>query len=109
MKDTVTGLTERVAAAAAFVLIGAGPRTGWLEGVLQRDSRGYVLTGSAVACDASDAAGWPLARTPLALETSLPGVFAAGDVRHRSPRGVAAAVADGCLAIGSAHEYLGGA
>src|SRR5262245_36220796 len=84
VKDTVTGATERVAAAAAFVLIGAGPHTGWLDGVVQRDSRGYILTGSAVACDASDAAGWPLARTPLALETSLPGVFAAGDVRHRS-------------------------
>ena len=79
VRDSALGTTERLAAAAVFVLIGAGPHTGWLAGALQRDSRGYVMTGSAVACDAADAREWSEARAPLALETSLPGVFAAGD------------------------------
>ena len=73
------GRLEQVPAAALFVMIGAGPHTEWLAGALQRDERGYVRTGRTVLRDASGGApGWPLDRLPYPLETSLPGVFAAG-------------------------------
>jgi thioredoxin reductase (NADPH) len=87
-----------------FVLIGAEPRTGWLAGSVDRDDRGFVLTGRDLGQAAS--AGWPLQRPPLLLETSLPGVFAAGDVRHRSIKRVAAAAGEGATAIQLIHEYL---
>jgi thioredoxin reductase (NADPH) len=102
VRDTVRGTVERVAAAALFVLIGAGPHTRWLPAVVQRDEHGHLLTGRNVVRDAA----WREARDPHPLETSLPGLFASGDVRHRSPRGVAAAVADGAMAISSVREYL---
>ena len=82
-----------------FVLIGAEPHTEWLDGVVERDRRGYVLTGR-------DLAGWPLERAPMLLETSLPGVFAAGDVRDRSVKRVASAVGEGAIAVQLVHEYL---
>ena len=104
--NTATGATDWLSGAAMFVLIGAGPHTEWLEKTLQRDAQGHILTGRHVARHAVMPA-WSAAREPYMLETSLPGVFAAGDVRHRSPRGVAAAVADGAIAIRSALEYLG--
>jgi thioredoxin reductase (NADPH) len=105
----VSGTTERLSGAALFVLIGAGPHTSWLEKSLQRDERGHILTGRSVVLGISGAPyEWPEDRAPYALETSLPGVFAVGDVRHRAPRGVAAAVADGAIAIRSVREYLGG-
>lgn len=106
VKDTVTGATERVSAAALFVLIGAGPHTRWLGGTLQRDEQGHVLAGDQVVRSIPGHPAWPEDRAPYALETSLPGVFAAGDVRHGSPRGVAAAVADGATAARSVYEYL---
>jgi thioredoxin reductase (NADPH) len=106
IKDTVTGATERLSAAALFVLIGAGPHTGWLGKTVQRDEQGHVLTGSSVVRGSSGHPAWPEDRLPYPLETSLPGVFAAGDVRHNSPRGVAAAVADGATAARSAYDYL---
>ena len=86
------------------MLIGAGTHTSWLEKVLQRDQRGHILTGGSVV---RGGAGWPEDRVPHTLETSLRGVFAAGDVRYRSPQGVSAAVADGAAAIRSVLEYLG--
>jgi thioredoxin reductase (NADPH) len=92
--------------AALFVLIGAGPHTSWLAKRLQRAENGYILTGSSVVRGAAGEPPWPEERLPHQLETSLPGVFAAGDVRYRSPRGVAAAVADGALAARSIYEYL---
>jgi thioredoxin reductase (NADPH) len=86
---------------ACFVFIGAIPRTDWLDGVLARDDRGFILAGP----DAQ-AAGWPLARDPRLLETSIPGVFVAGDVRARSIKRVASAVGEGSMAVSLIHEYL---
>jgi thioredoxin reductase (NADPH) len=106
MRDTRKGTSDRMRAGALFVLIGAGPHTAWLAKTVQRDPQGYILTGRNVIRDASGEPSWRLARAPSALETSLPGVFAAGDVRHRAMRGVAAAVADGAIAVRSVWEYL---
>ena len=89
-----------------FVLIGAEPRTDWLEGVVERDERGYVLTGRDLQRDGRLPDGWPLERPPLSLETSLPGVFAAGDVRYRSIKRVASAVGEGSIAVQLVHEYM---
>jgi thioredoxin reductase (NADPH) len=105
--NTATGVTERLAGAAMFVLIGAGPNTAWLEKTVQRDLQGHILTGRHVVRGDAGMPVWSEVREPYMLETSLPGVFATGDVRHRSPRGVAAAVADGAIAIRSVLEYLG--
>ncbi|HEX8133100.1 MAG TPA: FAD-dependent oxidoreductase [Actinomycetes bacterium] len=99
LRDRDTGATQEVDASALFVLIGAEPRTDWLHGAVERDANGYLLTGR-------DLAGWPLQRGPLLLETSLPGVFAAGDVRYRSVKRVASAVGEGAIAVQLVHEYL---
>jgi thioredoxin reductase (NADPH) len=88
--------------AAAFVFIGQQPRTGWLEGVVVRDERGFILTGP----DLEDRSGWPLTRRPHLLESSLPGVFAVGDVRHRSIKRIASAVGEGSMAVQFVHQYL---
>jgi thioredoxin reductase (NADPH) len=89
---------------ACFIFIGAAPRTDWLEGVLARDKAGFILAGP----DVRDH-GWPLAREPYPLETSVPGVFVAGDVRSRSIKRVASAVGEGSMAVSLIHEYLGSA
>jgi thioredoxin reductase (NADPH) len=89
---------------ACFVFIGAAPRTDWLEGVVARDERGFILAGLDVA-----AHGWPLKRDPFPLETSVPGVFVAGDVRARSIKRVASAVGEGSMAVSLIHEYLASA
>ena len=107
LRDRHDGTTHAVSASAVFVLIGAEPRTDWLDGVVERDQRGYVLTGrDLVRDDRSLPAGWPLERHPLLLETSLPGVFAAGDVRYRSIKRVASAVGEGSIAVQLVQEYL---
>ena len=85
-----------------FVLIGGEPHTQWLPGTVQR-RWGYILTGRDVARDGQQ---WPLDRAPLPLETSMPGVFAVGDVRCRSIKRVASAVGDGATAVRLVHEYL---
>jgi len=105
LRQRRTGATETVPAAALFVLIGAEPRTGWLAGTVQRDGQGFILTGRDLG-DGRANDGWPLDRAPLLLETSMPGVFAAGDVRHRSIKRVASAVGEGATAIQLVHEYL---
>jgi thioredoxin reductase (NADPH) len=86
---------------ACFVFIGALPRTDWLEGVVARDERGFILAGP----DAR-AAGFPLSREPFLLETTVPGVFVAGDVRARSIKRVASAVGEGSMAVSLIHQYL---
>lgn len=92
--------------AALFVTIGQRPRTDWLEGVVNRDAAGFVLTGSALTIDGKLPAGWGLDRAPLLLESSMPGVFAAGDVRYRSIKRIASAVGEGAMAIALIHQYL---
>jgi thioredoxin reductase (NADPH) len=105
LHDNCGGSTQAVPATALFVLIGSSPRTQWLQETIDCDQRGYVLTGRDLA-GAQPPTRWPLARPPLFLETSLPGVFAAGDVRHRSVKRIASAVGEGAIAIQLAHEYL---
>jgi thioredoxin reductase (NADPH) len=92
---------EMVDADACFVFIGAAPRTDWLDGVVARDDRGFILAGP----DVQDA-GWALPREPYLLETSVPGVFVAGDVRARSIKRVASAVGEGSMAVSLIHQYL---
>ena len=100
------GTDEReVAADALFIFVGQAPRTAWMHGVVRRDERGFVLTGADLGTPPPD---WPLEVPPLPLETSVPGVFAAGDVRHGSVKRVAEAVGEGSVAVGSVHQYLAG-
>jgi thioredoxin reductase (NADPH) len=105
VRDSVTGTTETLAAGALFILIGATPHTEWLPDSVARDERGFILTGRD-ALTWQTRHGWPLDRPPLPLETSLPGVFAAGDVRHRSTKRVASAVGEGAVAVQLVHEYF---
>jgi thioredoxin reductase (NADPH) len=86
---------------ATFVFIGAMPRTDWLEGVVARDARGYILAGLDAKIN-----GWALQRDPFPLETSVPGVLVAGDVRARSIKRVASAVGEGSMAVSLVHQYL---
>jgi thioredoxin reductase (NADPH) len=106
LQDRVSGAIETVPAAAVFVLIGAEPRTQWLADAVVRDRWGFVVTGTDLLTDGGFPAGWPLARPPMFLETSLPGVFAVGDVRHGSVKRVASAVGEGSIAIRFIHDYL---
>jgi thioredoxin reductase (NADPH) len=94
-----------VPADALFVLIGGEPCTQWLPKAVQLEG-GYILTGTDIDQDSSTVSRWPLDRAPLPLETSVPGVFAAGDVRYKSIKRVASAVGDGATAVRIAHEYL---
>jgi thioredoxin reductase (NADPH) len=106
LRHRASGASEVVPASALFVMIGAEPHTGWLEGGIQRDGRGFILTGRDLYQAGQLPASWPLRRPPLLLETSMPGVFAAGDVRHRSIKRVASAAGEGATAIQLVHEYL---
>ena len=106
LRDRASGATETVPAAALFVMIGAEPRTGWLPDSIGRDEEGFILTGRNLQRAGKLPADWPFERPPLLLETSIPGVFAAGDVRHRSIKRVASAVGEGATAIQLVHEYL---
>ena len=93
--------------AAVFVFIGADAETSWLPGTVIRDARGYVCTGRDVTDLVAESNGrWALARDPYLLETSVPGVFAAGDVRHGSIKRVAAGVGEGSMTIAFVHQYL---
>ncbi|HUE33374.1 MAG TPA: FAD-dependent oxidoreductase [Mycobacterium sp.] len=100
--DNRTGETQEVACGRMFIFIGAAPRTEWLDGVLARDDHGFILTGP----DLRDVCGWTLDRPPHHLETSVPGVFVAGDVRSESAKRVAAAVGEGSMAVMLVHRYL---
>jgi thioredoxin reductase (NADPH) len=102
--NTATGAQELVPGGALFVFIGAMPLTGWLDGCILRDDKGFVLTGPDVLSDARSKA-WRLDRDPYLLETNIPGVFAAGDVRHGSGKRVATAVGEGAAAVMSVWQY----
>src|SRR5207249_4743238 len=108
LHNTSTGHTETVDAGHLFVFIGAAPRTDWLDGVLVRDGRGFVLAGPDLAPGGALPSGWILDRPPFHLETSVPGVFAAGDVRAESAKRVASAVGEGAMAVMLVHRYLEG-
>jgi thioredoxin reductase (NADPH) len=97
---------EVTPAAALFLMIGAEPHTQWLGDRIERDDHGFILTGRDLHRTRALPAGWPLGRPPFLLETSLPGVFAAGDVRHGSTKRVASAVGEGAVAVQLVHEYL---
>jgi thioredoxin reductase (NADPH) len=101
LEHVVTREREELLAAALFVLIGAEPHTEWLRDGIQCDNRGFVLTDRDIAQE-----GWPLKRPPLPFETSMPGVFAVGDVRHGAVMRVAGAVGEGSVAVGSVHQHL---
>jgi thioredoxin reductase (NADPH) len=103
IEDLVTGKRESVKAGALFIYIGAVPPTGWLADDLLLDERGFILTGPDVAT--GDKRRWPLERDPFILETSVPGVFAAGDVRHGSGKRVATAVGEGAMAVMTVWQY----
>jgi thioredoxin reductase (NADPH) len=105
LHDRLRNRAVQVPAAALFVLIGGEPRTQWLPPTVQLE-RDYILTGRDVVRNGSHPSRWPLDRAPLPLETSIPGVFAAGDARYRSIKRVASAVGDGATAVRLAQEYL---
>ncbi len=112
LKNLDTGEAQTVAAAGVFAFIGAAPHTSWLSGDVACDPQGYVLSGRelsrAGSKDGGRPQGWKLDREPLWLETSVPGVFVAGDVRHRSVKRIASAVGEGAMAVQSVHQYLAG-
>lgn len=105
-RDNSTGEEEREAGAALFVFIGAKPCTDWLEGVIKMDEHGFILTGPQLLEDGKLPKDWPLDRQPFLFESSLPGVFAVGDVRSNSVKRVASAVGEGSVAVQFVHQYL---
>src|SRR6266542_3534627 len=106
LRDSSAGTTQTVDAQLLFVFIGAAPLTDWLEGVVARDSRGFVIAGPDLAADGERPAGWVPDRAPYHLETSVPGVFVAGDARAESAKRVASAVGEGAMAVMLVHRYL---
>ncbi len=101
-----TNSVERVPASAMFIYIGALPRTDWLEGTVARDERGFILAGPDLLQDGKHPTGWTLDREPFLLESSVPGVFVVGDVRHGSIKRVASAVGEGAIAVQFIHRYM---
>ncbi len=111
LRDRDTGVETRVPADGLAILIGHRPSTDWADGLLKRDAQGFLLTGTDLLYEAGRRVRrrrwWPLDRAPLFLETSVPGVFVAGDVRHGSTKRVATAVGEGAIAVQLVHQYLG--
>lgn len=101
-----TGEKETLPATSLFIMIGAAPCTDWLDGVVQRDERGFVITGRDLMHDGHRPKGWTVERDPFLLESSVPGIFVAGDVRHGSVKRVASGVGEGSIAIQFVHQYL---
>ena len=104
--DPASGVAADLPVAALFVLIGAEPRTGWLPPEIVRDDWGFVITGAGLVTEGRPPPAWPLERPPMPHETSVPGVFAVGDVRHGSVKRVASAVGEGSVAIQFVHRFL---
>jgi thioredoxin reductase (NADPH) len=101
-----TNTIERVPASAMFIFIGALPRTDWLGDLVERDERGFILTGPDLIREGNRPKGWTLDRDPFLLETNVPGIFAVGDVRHGSVKRVASGVGEGSVAVQFIHQYL---
>jgi len=106
LEDARTGERSTYEASHLFVFIGGEPRTHWLDGVLTRDDRGFIPTGPSLLEDGRRPPGWTADRDPYFLESSLPGVFVAGDVRAESVKRVASAVGEGAMAVTLVHRYL---
>lgn len=106
LRDRQDGVARTVPAAGLFIMVGGEPRTGWLARSVQRDRQGYVLTGRDLVRDGALPDGWPLERAPSLMETSVPGVFAVGDVRAGAIKRVASAAGAGAIAVQLVHEYL---
>jgi thioredoxin reductase (NADPH) len=106
VKNSDTGEVKNHHARSLFIFIGAQPRTNWLEGVVERDEYGFILAGPDLMRDGKRPKGWPLDRDPFLLETSVPGIFVAGDVRHGSIKRVASGVGEGSIAISFIHQHL---
>ncbi|MEW2166792.1 FAD-dependent oxidoreductase [Streptomyces sp. NPDC007084] len=106
LRDVDSGHTELVDAQWLFVFIGAAPLTGWLDGTVLRDDRGFIMAGPDMTPDGQPPRGWELDRPPYHLETSVPGVFVAGDARAESAKRVASAVGEGAMAVMLVHRYL---
>jgi thioredoxin reductase (NADPH) len=106
LRNTADRSTETVDAQLLFVFIGAAPLTQWLDGVVVRDDHGFVVAGPDLSVGGQKPAGWQLDRAPYHLETSIPGVFVAGDARAESAKRVASAVGEGAMAVMLVHRYL---
>ena len=106
VEDSVTGQTRTVPAHSLFILIGAAPKTEWLESTIERDERGFILSGPDLMQDGKRPKGWLPDRDPYLLETSVAGVFVAGDVRHGSIKRCASAVGEGSIAVQFIHQYM---
>ena len=107
IRNNKTNSTETVSASALLIYAGAVPRTDWLAGVVERDAQGYLISGQHLVLEGKRPAGWTADRDPFYLETSVPGIFVAGDVRHRSAKGVTSGVGEGAMAVKLVHQYLG--
>ena len=105
-RDNRTGETEEKAICNVFVMTGATPNSGWLNGCIALDEHGFIKTGPGLTVEDLRVARWPQGRAPFLLETSLPGVFATGDVRSGSIKRVASAVGDGSISVSFVHQVL---
>ena len=108
VRDRQSDEEERLAAHALFIFIGAAPRTEWMANLVERDPQGYILSGNDLGRNGSRPRSWTLQRQPFWLESSVPGIFVAGDVRHRSVKRLASAVGEGAMAVQFIHQYLAG-
>jgi len=106
-ENNKTHLTETLSASALLIYAGAVPRTDWLAGIVERDAEGYLISGQHLMLDGKRPTGWNADRDPFYLETSVPGIFVAGDVRHRSAKGVTSGVGEGAMAVKLVHQHLG--
>lgn len=106
ISNSQTGELQTVAANSLFIFIGASPRTDWLDGVVERDQNGFILTGPDLKRESKRPKGWMLDRDPFLLETNVPGIFAAGDVRYGSVKRVASGVGEGAISVQFIHRYL---